>query len=144
MNKELTEIYVPISVEDRLPDQMFNTINSGDSWKVGYFHKKEHKSDQWSDDAYGTHLTFPKYWLEKQSRILLTKEEWEEIRNVISNEPYQKRDWNKLEIQLEEKDKEIQRLTSLIDTSWYDGYCKAGEKELAYDLLQQFKKQNNL
>lgn len=113
MNKELTEIYIPMDDDS---DEEFE---------------------------YQLYQGFGELWicpLNPSMAIILTKEEWEGLCNELSalnsNIPYPGH-WESLR-------KEIERLTSLIETSWYDGYCKAGEKELAYELLQQFKKENNL
>ena len=89
MNKlETKEVLIEIPVTERLPTQCFNTVNSGDSYKVAYFHKEKHPSEQWSDNIQGNRLAFPEVWLEKQIGYFLTKEEMDALREKIISEAF--------------------------------------------------------
>lgn len=80
MEIKTQDVYLPVDVEERSPEQMFNTVNSGDSWTVAYFHKDVKKSEQWTDDSHGRHLTSPTHWLEKKSdMVVLTIDQVKEI-----------------------------------------------------------------
>jgi hypothetical protein len=84
MNKlETKDVLIEIPVTERLPTECFNTVNSGDSYKVAYFNKDKKPCDQWSTNISGTDWTFPEVWLEKQSGYFFTREELEAEFNKI-------------------------------------------------------------
>ncbi len=57
------KIYKVVDVNDELPTQMFNTISSGDSWKVGYFNKED---KFFYADTNFRHHEFPESWLKEE------------------------------------------------------------------------------